>query len=155
MSSSATSRWFLNTSRDDHSITTLGSIIQGLANLLVKNLSQIPNLLQLEAVSSCPIARYLEGQTDPHLATISLQGAVERHKVPLSLVFSLLGSPCSLPSADRCPRLPCEVSPADGTGAPRLRGPSRRSRSTGRERGEGHGSPFPAILVSSPRVQHF
>lgn len=46
-----------------------------------------PSLEQLEAVSSYPTACYLGTETNPHLATASLQGAVESDKVSSELYF--------------------------------------------------------------------
>jgi len=37
--------------------------------------------MQLEAFSSCPVACYLGGETDRHLATTSIQVVVESKKV--------------------------------------------------------------------------
>ena len=53
-------------------------------------------LMQLEAISSCPIAGYLGEETSPHLTTLSCQVVVESNEVPLSLLFSRLNSPSSL-----------------------------------------------------------
>ena len=45
------------------------------------NIQSKPPLVQLEAVSSHPIASYLIEETDPHLATPSFQVVVESDKV--------------------------------------------------------------------------
>ncbi|KAK4822886.1 hypothetical protein QYF61_021105 [Mycteria americana] len=45
------------------------------------NIQSKPPLLQLEAISSCPIPCYLGEETDPHLATTSFQVVVESDKV--------------------------------------------------------------------------
>lgn len=37
--------------------------------------------LQLEATASHPVSGYLGEEVDPHVATISFQGVVERNKV--------------------------------------------------------------------------
>ncbi|KAK4826164.1 LOW QUALITY PROTEIN: hypothetical protein QYF61_005737 [Mycteria americana] len=46
------------------------------------NIQSKPPLVQLEAISSCPIACYLGEETDPHLSTTSFQVVVESNKVP-------------------------------------------------------------------------
>ncbi|KAK4816180.1 hypothetical protein QYF61_012470 [Mycteria americana] len=45
------------------------------------NIQSKPPLVQLEAISSCPITCYLGEETDPHLATTSCQAVVESDKV--------------------------------------------------------------------------
>ncbi|KAK4814157.1 hypothetical protein QYF61_009975 [Mycteria americana] len=45
------------------------------------NIQSKPPLVQLEAISSCPMAYYLGQETDPHLSTTSFQVAVESDKV--------------------------------------------------------------------------
>ena len=45
------------------------------------NIQSKPPLVQLEAVSSCPVTCYLGEETDPHLPTTSFQVAVESSKV--------------------------------------------------------------------------
>ncbi|KAK4831748.1 hypothetical protein QYF61_018946 [Mycteria americana] len=45
------------------------------------NIQSKPLLMQLEAISSCPIASYLGEETDPHLSTTSFQVVVESDKV--------------------------------------------------------------------------
>ncbi|KAK4810257.1 hypothetical protein QYF61_013072 [Mycteria americana] len=45
------------------------------------NIQSKPLLMQLEAISSCPIACYLGEETDPHLSTTSFQAVVESDKV--------------------------------------------------------------------------
>ncbi|KAK4823194.1 hypothetical protein QYF61_027203 [Mycteria americana] len=45
------------------------------------NIQSKPPLVQLEAISSCPITRYLGEETDPHLSTTSFQVVVESDKV--------------------------------------------------------------------------
>ncbi|KAK4824286.1 hypothetical protein QYF61_013031 [Mycteria americana] len=45
------------------------------------NLQSKPPLVQLEAISSCPITCYLGEETDPHLSTTSFQVVVESNKV--------------------------------------------------------------------------
>ncbi|KAK4823855.1 LOW QUALITY PROTEIN: hypothetical protein QYF61_007503 [Mycteria americana] len=45
------------------------------------NIQSKPPLVQLEAISSCPIACYLAAETDPHLSTTSFQAVVESDKV--------------------------------------------------------------------------
>ncbi|KAK4818581.1 hypothetical protein QYF61_015381 [Mycteria americana] len=45
------------------------------------NIQSKPPLVQLEAISSCPITCYLGEETDPHLSTTSFQVAVESEKV--------------------------------------------------------------------------
>ena len=42
-----------------------------------------PSLVQLEAVSSCPLTCYLGKETYPHLATTSFQVVVENEKFSL------------------------------------------------------------------------
>jgi len=42
--------------------------------------------MQLEAISSCPIASNLGEDTNTHLATTSFQVVVESEKAPLSLL---------------------------------------------------------------------
>ncbi|KAK4825624.1 LOW QUALITY PROTEIN: hypothetical protein QYF61_001304 [Mycteria americana] len=76
MSLSTTSTCLLNTSRDGDSTTSLGSLFQCLTTLLSK-----PPLVQLEAISSYPMACSLGDETDPHLATTSFQAVVESEKV--------------------------------------------------------------------------
>lgn len=46
-----------------------------------------PPLVQLEAISSCPIACFLEEKTDPHFA-ITFQAVIESGKVSLDFHFS-------------------------------------------------------------------
>ena len=85
MSLSATSTHLLNTSRDGDSTTSLGSLFQCLTTLsgeeIFPNTQSKPPLVQLEAISSRPIACYLGRETDPHLATTSFQVVVESNKV--------------------------------------------------------------------------
>ncbi|KAK4830648.1 hypothetical protein QYF61_012491 [Mycteria americana] len=45
------------------------------------NIQSKPPLVQLEAISSCPMACYLGEETDPHLATTSFQAVVESDKL--------------------------------------------------------------------------
>ncbi|KAK4816070.1 hypothetical protein QYF61_011294, partial [Mycteria americana] len=45
------------------------------------NIQSKPPLVQLEAISSCPITCYLGEETDPHLSTTSFQAVVESDKV--------------------------------------------------------------------------
>ncbi|KAK4830945.1 hypothetical protein QYF61_014404 [Mycteria americana] len=45
------------------------------------NIQSKPPLVQLEAITSCPISCYLGEETDPHLSTTSFQVAVESNKV--------------------------------------------------------------------------
>ncbi|KAK4828042.1 hypothetical protein QYF61_023080, partial [Mycteria americana] len=45
------------------------------------NTQSKPPLVQLEAISSCPITCYLVEETDPHLSTTSFQVVVESNKV--------------------------------------------------------------------------
>ncbi|KAK4831481.1 hypothetical protein QYF61_017982 [Mycteria americana] len=45
------------------------------------NIQSKPPLVQLEAISSCPIARDLGEETDPHLSTTSFQAVVESDEV--------------------------------------------------------------------------
>ncbi|KAK4828787.1 hypothetical protein QYF61_000844 [Mycteria americana] len=45
------------------------------------NIQSKPPLVQLEAISSCPITCYLGEETDPHLSTTSFQVVVESNKV--------------------------------------------------------------------------
>ncbi|KAK4815820.1 hypothetical protein QYF61_007429, partial [Mycteria americana] len=45
------------------------------------NIQSKPPLVQLEAISSCPITCYLGEETDPHLSTPSFQVVVESNKV--------------------------------------------------------------------------
>ncbi|KAK4823484.1 hypothetical protein QYF61_002548 [Mycteria americana] len=45
------------------------------------NIQSKPPLMQLEAISSCPITCYLGEETDPHLSTTSFQVVVESDKV--------------------------------------------------------------------------
>ncbi|KAK4827284.1 hypothetical protein QYF61_016430 [Mycteria americana] len=45
------------------------------------NIQSKPPLVQLEAISSCPITCYLGEETDPHLSTTSFQVVVESKKV--------------------------------------------------------------------------
>ncbi|KAK4827827.1 hypothetical protein QYF61_021911 [Mycteria americana] len=45
------------------------------------NIQSKPPLVQLEAISSCPITCYLGEETDPHLSTTSFQVVVESDKV--------------------------------------------------------------------------
>ncbi|KAK4817835.1 hypothetical protein QYF61_000670 [Mycteria americana] len=45
------------------------------------NIQSKPPLVQLEAISSCPITCYLGEETDPHLSTTSFQAVVESNKV--------------------------------------------------------------------------
>ena len=46
------------------------------------NIQSKPPLTQLEAISSHPIASYLEEETNAHLTTASFQAVVESNKVP-------------------------------------------------------------------------
>ncbi|KAK4819936.1 hypothetical protein QYF61_015557 [Mycteria americana] len=45
------------------------------------NIQSKPPLVQLEAISSCPITCYLGEETNPHLSTASFQAVVESNKV--------------------------------------------------------------------------
>ncbi|KAK4809582.1 hypothetical protein QYF61_025025 [Mycteria americana] len=81
------------------------------------NIQSKPPLVQLEAISSCPMACYLGEETDPHLSTTSFQGVEESNKVspqppflqakqpqfpqllPISLVLQTLPQLCC-PSLD-------------------------------------------------------
>ncbi|KAK4823326.1 hypothetical protein QYF61_000928 [Mycteria americana] len=45
------------------------------------NIQSEPPLVQLKAISSCPMACYLGEETDPHLSTTSFQAVVESNKV--------------------------------------------------------------------------
>ncbi|KAK4817052.1 hypothetical protein QYF61_026360 [Mycteria americana] len=45
------------------------------------NIQSKPPLVQLEAISSCPITCYLGEEKDPHLSTTSFQAVVESNKV--------------------------------------------------------------------------
>jgi len=45
------------------------------------NIQPEPALVQLKAIASHPIARYVGEEADPHPATISYQGVVESNKV--------------------------------------------------------------------------
>ncbi|KAK4821623.1 hypothetical protein QYF61_026057 [Mycteria americana] len=45
------------------------------------NIQSKPPLVQLEAISSCPITCYLGEETDPHLSTTSFQAVVESDEV--------------------------------------------------------------------------
>jgi len=85
MSLSTRPTCYLNTSRDGDSTTSLGSLFQCLTTLSVKKFFLISNLklplVQLEVISSCPITCYLGEETDTHLATTTLQVAVESNKV--------------------------------------------------------------------------
>ncbi|KAK4826388.1 hypothetical protein QYF61_008059, partial [Mycteria americana] len=85
MSLSTSSKHLLNTSRDGDSTTSLGSLFQCLITLSVKKNFLISSLnvplVQLEAISFCPITCYLGEETDPHLSTTSFQVVVESNKV--------------------------------------------------------------------------
>ncbi|KAK4829782.1 LOW QUALITY PROTEIN: hypothetical protein QYF61_006581 [Mycteria americana] len=48
---------------------------------IVPNIQSKPPLVQLEAISSCPMACYLGEETDPHLTTTSFQVVVKSDKV--------------------------------------------------------------------------
>ncbi|KAK4818424.1 hypothetical protein QYF61_012958 [Mycteria americana] len=67
------------------------------------NIKTKPPLVQLEAISSCPITCYLGEETDPHLSTTSFQREI---RSSLSLLFSRLNNPSSLSrsSSDLCSR---------------------------------------------------
>jgi len=71
---------FLNTSSDGDSTTSLGSLFQCLTTLSVQKSK--PPLMQLEAISSCPITHYLGEETNTQLATTSFRVVVESKKVP-------------------------------------------------------------------------
>ena len=58
------------------------------AEEIVLNIQPKPPLVQLEAVSSCPVTCYLGEDTDPQLTTTSFQVAVESDKVPPGASFS-------------------------------------------------------------------
>jgi len=61
------------------------------------NIQSKPPLMQLEAIASRPVARYLGEQTNTRLTTASFQVVVESAiRSPLSLLFSRLNSPSSL-----------------------------------------------------------
>jgi len=63
----------LNTSRDGDSTTSLGSLFQCLIALSRKKFfpdtKPKPPLVQLDAISSCPVTCYLTKETDIHLTT--------------------------------------------------------------------------------------
>jgi len=54
-----------------------------------------PPLMQLEAIASCPVSRYLGEETNTCLTTTSFQVVVESDKFPLCLLFCRLNSPSS------------------------------------------------------------
>jgi len=55
-----------------------------LSKEIFRNIQSKPHLMQLEAISSCPIAGYLgEETTNTCLATTSFQVVVESNKVPI------------------------------------------------------------------------
>jgi len=83
MSLSTTSTCLLNNSRDGEFTTALGSLFQCLTTVSKEIFPSIQSKfpqVQLEAISSCPIACYLGEETDIHLATTSFQVAVESDK---------------------------------------------------------------------------
>ncbi|KAK4826770.1 hypothetical protein QYF61_011397 [Mycteria americana] len=57
------------------------------------NIQSKPPLVQLEAISSCPMACYLGKETDTHLATTSFQVVVESDKVSPQPPFLLAKQP--------------------------------------------------------------
>ncbi|KAK4823572.1 hypothetical protein QYF61_003576 [Mycteria americana] len=83
MSRSATATCFLNSSRDGDSTTSLGSLFQCFpcSEEIFPNIQPEPPLVQLEAISSCPIASYLGEETNTHLSTTSFQVVTESNKV--------------------------------------------------------------------------
>jgi len=54
---------------------------------IVPNVQPKLPVMQLEAISSCPIASYLGKETNPHLATTSFQTVRESNKVSLEPLF--------------------------------------------------------------------
>ncbi|KAK4813834.1 hypothetical protein QYF61_001838 [Mycteria americana] len=54
------------------------------------NIQSTPPLAQLEAISSCPITRYLGEETDTHRSTTSFQAILERDKAKQSQFPQLL-----------------------------------------------------------------
>ena len=83
---------------------------------IVPNIQSKPPLIQLEAISSHPIANYSGEETNTHLATISFQVAVESNKVsPQPPLLQTKQSQClqslfkrlvlQTPRQPRCPSL--------------------------------------------------
>ncbi|KAK4813546.1 LOW QUALITY PROTEIN: hypothetical protein QYF61_009589 [Mycteria americana] len=70
------------TEGDGDSTTSLDSQFQCLTALSIfPNIQSKPPLMQLEAISSCPIASYLGEETNTYLATPSFQLVIESDKV--------------------------------------------------------------------------
>lgn len=61
----------LNTPRDGYATISLGNLYQCLNTILEKKCLLIskPPIAQLEAISSCPVASYLQEEADSHLPT--------------------------------------------------------------------------------------
>ena len=91
MSVSATSPHFLNTFRNGDSTTYLGSLCQYFTTLSENKFFLISNLNFLwynKVITSHSITVTWEERPTPVPFTTSFQGAVERDKVSLSLLFS-------------------------------------------------------------------
>ena len=86
MSLSTTSKWFLNTSMDGDSTTSLGSLFQCLTTLSVKkcflisNLNLLP-LAQLKAISCLPVTCHQWEETNPALAVSTFPVLEESNNV--------------------------------------------------------------------------
>lgn len=72
------------------STPALGSLFQCSATLEWRNCSWYPPLAQPEAVCSCPVTCSLREESNPHLATTSLQGILEWLNSPQHLRCSIL-----------------------------------------------------------------
>ncbi|KAK4823482.1 hypothetical protein QYF61_002546 [Mycteria americana] len=89
--------------RDGDSTTSLGSLFQfdnPFSEVKFPDIQSKPPLVQLEAISSCPITCYLGEETDPHLSTTSFQAKQPQFPQPL-LIRLLLQTLHQL----RCPSL--------------------------------------------------
>ena len=85
MSLSTTSKWFLNTSRDGDSTTSLVSLFQCLTTPSVKEIllkiQPKPPLVQLAAIPPHPITCHQREETNPTLAISTLQILEESNNV--------------------------------------------------------------------------
>jgi len=59
---------------------------QSLSKEIFPNIQSKPPLMQLEAISSCPVASYLGEETNTHLTTASFKVVVKGIRFPLSLL---------------------------------------------------------------------
>jgi len=97
MSLSTTSKWFLNTSRNGDSTTSLGSLFQCFTALFVKqpfpDIQPKLTLVQLEAISPCPVTCPQWEEPHPTLAVSTFQILQEGNKVSRQPPFPQIKQP--------------------------------------------------------------